>query len=92
MIVNRLNPHHLHNLIESLRSGTFEESIGLTFLADTIYDVTAVMELIDHLFDHSHIILQIRMKKGKFDFEDFLESMKQMRSTGRLSSIVGLPP
>ena len=49
------------NLIEPLRSGTFEESIGLTFLTDTVYDVTAVMELIDHLFDHSHIILQIRI-------------------------------
>ena len=61
MIVNRLDAHHLHNLIEPLRSGTFEESIGLTFLTDTVYDVTAVMELIDHLFDHSHIILQIRI-------------------------------
>ena len=61
MIVNRLDAHHLHNLIEPLRSGTFEESVGLTFLTDTVYDVTAVMELIDHLFDHSHIILQIRI-------------------------------
>ena len=57
MIVNRLNAHHLHNLIEALCGGTFEESIGLTFLADTVYDVTAIMELIDHLFDHGHIIL-----------------------------------
>ena len=28
-----------------------------------------------------------RMKKGKFDFEDYLESMKQMRNMGGLSGI-----
>ena len=31
-----------------------------------------------------------RMKKGKFDFNDYLESMKQMRNMGGLSSILGL--
>ncbi|MCH5256517.1 MAG: signal recognition particle protein [Lachnospiraceae bacterium] len=31
-----------------------------------------------------------RMKKGKFDFEDYLESMKQMRNMGGLSSIMGM--
>ena len=33
-----------------------------------------------------------RMKKGKFDFEDYLESMKQMRNMGGLSSILKLLP
>ena len=33
-----------------------------------------------------------RMKKGKFDFEDYLESMKQMKKMGGLSSILGLLP
>ncbi len=32
------------------------------------------------------------MKKGKFDFEDYLESMKQMRKMGGLSSILGCFP
>ena len=31
-----------------------------------------------------------RMKKGKFDFNDYLESMKQMRNMGGLSSILGI--
>ncbi len=31
-----------------------------------------------------------RMKKGKFDFNDYLESMKQMRNMGGLSSILGM--
>ena len=30
--------------------------------------------------------------KGKFDFEDYLESMKQMRNMGGLSSILGMLP
>lgn len=33
-----------------------------------------------------------RMKKGKFDFEDYLESMRQMRNMGGLSSILGMLP
>ncbi len=33
-----------------------------------------------------------RMQKGKFDFEDYLESMKQMRNMGGLSSILGMLP
>ncbi len=33
-----------------------------------------------------------RMKKGKFDFEDYLESMRQMRKMGGLASIMGMLP
>ncbi len=33
-----------------------------------------------------------RMKKGKFDFNDYLESMKQMRNMGGISSILGMLP
>lgn len=33
-----------------------------------------------------------RMKKGKFDFDDYLESMKQMRNMGGLSSILSMCP
>jgi len=33
-----------------------------------------------------------RMKKGKFDYNDYLESMKQMRNLGGLSSILGMMP
>lgn len=32
------------------------------------------------------------MKKGKFDFEDYLESMKQMKNMGGLASILGMLP
>ena len=33
-----------------------------------------------------------RMKKGKFDFDDYLESMKQMRNMGGLASILKMLP
>ena len=33
-----------------------------------------------------------RMKKGKFDFNDYLESMRQMRNMGGLGSILGMMP
>ncbi|MBQ7956227.1 MAG: signal recognition particle protein [Lachnospiraceae bacterium] len=33
-----------------------------------------------------------RMKKGKFDFEDYLESMKQMRKMGGISSLLSMMP
>ncbi|MDE6387151.1 MAG: signal recognition particle protein [Lachnospiraceae bacterium] len=33
-----------------------------------------------------------RMKKGKFDFDDYLESMKQMRNMGGLSGILNMMP
>lgn len=33
-----------------------------------------------------------RMKKGKFDFEDYLESLKQMRNMGGIASILGMIP
>ncbi len=33
-----------------------------------------------------------RMKKGRFDFEDYLESMKQMRNMGGLSALLGMMP
>ena len=33
-----------------------------------------------------------RFKKGKFDFEDYLESMKQMRKMGGIASILSMMP
>ena len=36
--------------------------------------------------------LASKMRKGKFDFEDYLESMKQMRNMGGLSSILSMMP
>ncbi len=36
--------------------------------------------------------MQEKLKKGQFDFEDYLDSMKQMNKMGGLSSIMGMMP
>lgn len=36
--------------------------------------------------------MMARMKKGKFDFNDYLESMKQMKKMGGISAILGMMP
>ena len=36
--------------------------------------------------------MAFRLKKGKFDFNDYMESMNQMRKMGGLSSILGMLP
>ncbi len=36
--------------------------------------------------------MSARLKKGKFDFEDYLESMKQMKNMGGLASIMSMLP
>ncbi len=36
--------------------------------------------------------MMARMKKGKFDFEDYLESMNQMKKMGGLTSILSMMP
>ena len=33
-----------------------------------------------------------KLKKAQFDFEDYLESMSQMKKMGGLSSIMGMMP
>lgn len=36
--------------------------------------------------------IKAHLKKGKFDFEDYLESMNQMKKLGGISSILGMMP
>ncbi|MCR4955902.1 MAG: signal recognition particle protein [Lachnospiraceae bacterium] len=36
--------------------------------------------------------MEKKVKKGEFDFEDYLESMQQMRNMGGISSILGMLP
>ena len=59
MIVHRLHAHGSHQLIEPLGSHTLEKGIRFPGFAHPIYNVTASMELVNHLLDYIHIILQI---------------------------------
>ena len=67
-------------------------------MANRILGMGDVLTLIDKVKDSVVIDedkekeMASRMKKGKFDFEDYLESMKQMKKMGGLSSILSMMP
>ena len=67
-------------------------------MADRILGMGDVLTLIEKAQQNLDIDedkekqMAARMKKGKFDFEDYLESMKQMRNMGGISSILGMLP
>ena len=60
-------------------------------MGDVLTLIEKAQENIDIDEDKSRDMMG-RMKKGKFDFEDYLESMKQMRKMGGLASILGMLP
>ena len=67
-------------------------------MAGRILGMGDVLSLIDKVQENVTIDAEkskdmtSRMKKGKFDFEDYLESMKQMRNMGGLGSILSMMP
>lgn len=67
-------------------------------MANRILGMGDVLTLIDKAAEAMDIDeakekqLASKMKKGKFDFEDYLESMKQMRKMGGLGSILSMMP
>ncbi len=68
-------------------------------MASRILGMGDVLSLIDKVAEANLEIdaekekdMAARMKKGKFDFEDYLESMKQMRKMGGLGSLLGMMP
>ena len=60
-------------------------------MGDVLSLIEKVQESID-IDENKEKEMAARMKKGKFDFEDYLESMKQMRNMGGLASILGMMP
>jgi signal recognition particle subunit SRP54 len=56
-------------------------------------DVLSLIERAEEAIDKDEATkMQKRMQKGKFDFEDFLNAMKQMRRLGPLQQILGMLP
>jgi signal recognition particle subunit SRP54 len=56
-------------------------------------DVLTLIERAEESIDKEEAAkMQKRMQKGKFDFEDFLNAMKQMRRLGPLQQILGMLP
>lgn len=67
-------------------------------MANRILGMGDVLTLIDKVMEETDIDkdkerdMSERLKKGKFDFNDYLESMNQMKKMGGLSSMLGLMP
>ena len=67
-------------------------------MANRILGMGDVLTLIDKVMEETDIDkdkerdMSKQKKKGKFDFNDYLESMNQMKKMGGLSSMLGLMP
>ena len=68
-------------------------------MANRILGMGDVLTLIDKVMSEKEDVdiekekdMMGRIKKGKFDFNDYLESMNQMKKMGGLSSMLGLMP
>ena len=61
-------------------------------MGDVLSPIDKVSEANLELDEQAEKDKMSRLKKGKFDFEDYLDSMKQMRSMGGIGSILGMMP
>ena len=57
VVVHCPDPHQPHQLIEQLGCGPLEKGVRPALLPDTVYDVTAPVELVHHLLDDRHVVL-----------------------------------
>ncbi|NJO85246.1 MAG: signal recognition particle protein, partial [Blastochloris sp.] len=56
-------------------------------------DVLSLIERAEQIYDEDQAKqMQKKLSKGKFDFEDFLNAMHQMRKLGPLQQIIGMIP
>lgn len=56
-------------------------------------DVLSLIEKAEQMYDAEEAKrMEKRMRKGQFDFEDFLNAMQQMRKLGPLQQILGMIP
>ncbi|PDW02054.1 signal recognition particle protein [Candidatus Viridilinea mediisalina] len=56
-------------------------------------DVLSLIEKAEQLYDADQAkAMEKKLRKGKFDFEDFLDSMRQMRKLGPLQEILKMIP
>jgi signal recognition particle subunit SRP54 len=56
-------------------------------------DVLSLIEKAEEMYDAEQAKrMEKRLRKGQFDFEDFLNTMQQMRKLGPLNQILGMIP
>lgn len=75
MVINRLYSHYFHQLVESEGSGTFEESVGFTFPAYTINNVTSLSVAFEHFGNGVDVILQVGIY-GNGDITSFFDGIQ----------------
>jgi signal recognition particle subunit SRP54 len=61
-------------------------------MGDVLTLIDKVMAEKDEIDEEKEKDMMGRLKKGKFDFNDYLESMNQMKKMGGISSMLGLMP
>ena len=61
-------------------------------MGDVLTLIDKVMQETDEVDVEKEKDMMGRLKKGKFDFNDYLESMNQMKKMGGLTSMLGLMP
>lgn len=79
MVINRLYSHYFHQLVESEGSGTFEESVGFTFPAYTINNVTSLSVAFEHFGNGVDVILQVGIY-GNGDITSFFDGIQSSMS------------
>ena len=95
MIVYASCAHKLHNLVEAFRRKTLKEGIGFSCIPDTVYDITALLELIDHIRNNADIILKIRIDRNSgihfipYRHKSCKERILMTDVTGQLKSLNG---
>ena len=60
-------------------------------MGDVLSFIEKAQETID-IDEEKSRDMEARLKKGKFDYDDYLESMRQMNKMGGLTSILGMMP
>ncbi|SDZ78413.1 signal recognition particle subunit FFH/SRP54 (srp54) [Lachnospiraceae bacterium NK3A20] len=61
-------------------------------MGDVLTLIDKAKASMDEEDEKKNLEMGTKLKKGKFDFDDYLESMKQMRKMGGLRTIMGMMP
>ena len=64
MVIDRLHTHAVHELVEHLGSGAFEERVGGAFATNAVHDVTSLVILLHHLGDGIDVILKVGVDRN----------------------------
>lgn len=55
-------------------------------------DILSIVEKVSDVFSKEDLKISENMQKGKFDLEDFLEQLKQMKKLGPLENVIKMMP